>query len=118
MEAYSAGSRPSGNIDTMIIEVMRESGIDISGQKSKGFDEVPINDFDYVVSMGCKDVCPFFQAKNHIEWKIEDPKGKDMEFFRNVRDKIRDKVFSLIGEISDSSSKGDENATTFRPGTN
>lgn len=98
IEPYSAGTKPSGKVKSGAIEVMAEAGIDISSQRSKGFADLPVKDFDAVVTMGCGDVCPFVPAKEHIEWKIEDPKGKDMPFFRKVRDQIKEKVAALIKE--------------------
>jgi len=89
IEAYSAGSRPSGKVDPQAIAVMRETGIDISSQKSKGFLELPVKEFDYVVTLGCRDACPFVPAREHIEWQIDDPQGKDREFFKKVRDALR-----------------------------
>ncbi|MDD5155522.1 MAG: arsenate reductase ArsC [Candidatus Omnitrophica bacterium] len=96
LEAYSAGSKPSGKVNPYAIEVMREAGIDISGQSSKGFDELAVKEFDYVFTMGCRDVCPFLPADKHIEWNIEDPKGKDISFFRKIRDQIKTKIIDFI----------------------
>jgi protein-tyrosine-phosphatase len=79
---------------------MSESGIDISKRKSKGFDDLPVSEFDYVVTMGCSDTCPFVPARRHMDWGIDDPKGKDLEFFRRVRDEIKFKVSQLINEIA------------------
>jgi arsenate reductase len=104
LEAYSAGSKPSGKVNPDAVKVMSEAGIDISGQPSKGFLDLPVKEFDYVVTMGCKDVCPFVPAKKHIEWQIEDPKGKDLDFFRKARDVIKMKVIGLIKALS----KGEE----------
>jgi arsenate reductase len=101
LEAYSAGSRPSGKINRMAIEVMQEIGIDISRQKSKGFQELAVKGFDYVVTLGCKDVCPFIPATEHIEWQISDPEDKPIEFFRKVRDDIKVKVEELIQNIEE-----------------
>ncbi|MDD5120723.1 MAG: arsenate reductase ArsC [Candidatus Omnitrophica bacterium] len=102
IEAYSAGSKPSGIINPMAIEVMREAGIDISNNASKGFDALAVNKFDYVITLGCQDTCPFFPADKHIEWKIDDPKGKDIHFFRKTRDSISDHVKRLIKDIGNS----------------
>ncbi len=99
IKAYSAGSNPSGKINPDAIKVMQEGGIDISGQGSKGFKDLLEKEFDYVVTMGCHDVCPFFPAKKSVEWDIDDPKGKSLYFFRQVREKIREKVKSLIRAI-------------------
>ncbi len=99
IEVFSAGSNPSGKVDQTAIEVMKEKGIDISNQKSKGFKELPYNDFDYVITMGCGDVCPFVPAKTRIEWEIEDPKGKSKEKFREVRDEINSQVKDFLGKL-------------------
>ncbi|MFA5310964.1 MAG: arsenate reductase ArsC [Candidatus Omnitrophota bacterium] len=99
IEPYSAGSKPSGVVNPAAIEVMKEAGIDISKSQSKGFDALPIKRFDYVITLGCGDTCPFLPADKHVEWKVEDPKNKDMDFFRKTRDNIAKQVKSLIEEI-------------------
>jgi len=92
VEVFSAGSNPSGKVNELAIEVMKEKGINISGQESKGFKDLPYKSFDFVITMGCGDVCPFVPAKERIEWEIEDPKGKPKEKFREARDKIEKKI--------------------------
>ncbi len=99
LEPYSAGSKPSQKINPDAIKVMEELGINISSYKPKGFKDLPITTFDYVITLGCGDVCPFIPAKEHIDWHIDDPKGKDIEYFRKIRDFIEDKVKGLIQEI-------------------
>ncbi|MCM8784924.1 MAG: Mov34/MPN/PAD-1 family protein [Candidatus Omnitrophica bacterium] len=94
--AYSAGSKPSGIVNPKAIEVMKEIGIDISNQKSKGFQEIKDIEFDYVITMGCGDVCPVYSAKHKFEWKIEDPKDKPIEFFREIRDEIHEKIKEMV----------------------
>lgn len=73
IETFSAGSRPSGRVNETAIEVMKDVGIDISSQVSKGFDALPRKEFDVVVTMGCGDECPFVPAKRRIDWQIRDP---------------------------------------------
>lgn len=97
LEVYSAGSRPSGEVNPQAVKVMAEAGIDISAQRSKGFNDLPIRQFDYAVTLGCQDICPLVPAERHIEWEIEDPAGKDSETFRRVRDEIKEKVMGLLG---------------------
>jgi arsenate reductase (thioredoxin) len=99
LAAYSAGSNPSGKVNPDAVKVMEEAGIDISGQKSKGFKDLAVKGFDYVVTLGCEDICPFVPAKKYVEWDIDDPKGKSLYFFRQTREKIREKVNSLIRTI-------------------
>jgi arsenate reductase len=100
IEVFSAGSRPSGVINPEAIAAMKEVGIDISQQCSKGFKDLPRQGLDYVVTMGCQDVCPFFPAKEEFVWDIPDPKGQGPEFFRTVRDQIKNQVVQLLLEIS------------------
>ena len=99
LEAHSAGSKPSGKINPDAIKVMQEAGIDISREKSKSISDFSNQNFDYVISMGCGDQCPFVPADHHLEWNIEDPKGKDLNFFRQTRDQIRDKVTELLESL-------------------
>ena len=98
IRVYSAGFNPSGVVNPMAIKIMAEKGIDLSKTRSKGFADLPLRDFDFVVTMGCGDVCPFVPAKQYSDWNIEDPKGKDDDFFRRTRDAIEAKVRQLIAE--------------------
>jgi len=100
--AESGGSAPSGKVNLDAVEVMKEKGIDISGQKSKGLPE-DFSEFHMVITMGCcsvEEVCPVIFAGHKIEWAIEDPKGKNMDFFRKVRDEIEEKVLEIVKELS------------------
>ena len=58
IEAYSAGSRPSGVVNPRAIESMHELGYDLKTHRSKGISDLPANEFDAVVTMGCGDSCP------------------------------------------------------------
>jgi len=99
LEVYSAGSRPASQIDPAIIGVMKEKGIDLSGKRPKGLNELPSIKMDYLVTMGCEETCPAVLAKKIIEWEIPDPKGKSIEVFRQVRDLVEEKVKALLEEI-------------------
>jgi arsenate reductase len=99
VEPYSAGSKPSGEVNQDTIAVMREKSIDITGQSSKGFADLPLKQVDYLVTMGCKDTCPIFPTVKQLDWQLDDPAGLPIEEFRRVRDEIELKVTELIGEI-------------------
>ena len=100
IDSYSAGSRPSGMVNPNAVKVMKELGVDISLYKSKTFDALPVKKFDFVVHLGCKDACPFVPAYEHIYWDIDDPSGKDIDFFRKVRDNIKNNIKQLILKVS------------------
>jgi arsenate reductase len=99
LEVYSAGSRPSSQVDPLVIEVMREKGINLSGKHPKSLNDLPPVEMDFLVTMGCEETCPAVLAKKIIDWEIPDPKGKSIEVFREVRDLIEEKVRTLLKEI-------------------
>src|SRR3989454_3171470 len=96
VEAYSAGSRPSGKINPKAIEAMKEIGYDLSKHRSKSLSEIPDIEFDFVATMGCGDECPFVRAKRRKDWDIPDPKDLPPEEFRAVRDLIETRVKEAI----------------------
>lgn len=100
IEAFSAGSRPSGKINPKAIAAMKELGYDLSSHHSKSLDEVKESaPFDAVVTMGCGDACPWMPAKKFIDWQIPDPREMNEEDFRNVRNLIEEKVMALLQEL-------------------
>ena len=99
LEVYSAGSRPSFQIDPLIIEVMKEKGIDLSGKRPKGLNDLPPIEMDYLITMGCEETCPAIPSKRIIEWNIPDPKGKSIDVFRSVRNMIEERIRALLKEI-------------------
>src|SRR5436853_5927672 len=99
IEAYSAGSRPSGKINPKAIAAMKEIGYDLSTHRSKSLSEIPNIEFDFVATMGCGDACPFVRAKRREDWAIPDPKDMPPEEFRAVRDLIETRVNAAINEI-------------------
>ena len=101
VEAYSAGSKPSGIVNPKAIAAMKELGYDLSNHDSKSLDEVKVfAPFDAVVTMGCGDACPWMPTKKFIDWQIPDPKNMDPKEFNEVRDLIADKVKTLIKDLS------------------
>lgn len=96
VSAFSAGSRPSGRVNDHAIAFMKEKGIDISSQHSKGIEAVPSLNWDYIVTMGCGDACPNLPAAHRVDWDLPDPKHLDDAGFRAVRDRIESEVRALI----------------------
>lgn len=100
IEAYSAGSKPSGIVNPKAIAAMKELGYDLSAHDSKSLQEVEqYAPFDAVVTMGCGDACPWMPAKRFLDWQIPDPKYMEPEQFNEVRDYISGKVRELILEL-------------------
>jgi arsenate reductase (thioredoxin) len=101
IEAYSAGSKPSGKINPKAIAAMKELNYDLSSHASKSLDEVKdYAPFDAVVTMGCGDACPWMPAKKFIDWQIPDPREMNEDDFRKVRDLVGSKVKDLVGSLT------------------
>jgi len=97
IKVFSAGTKPT-QVRPEAVAVMREAGIDISGQRSKSVDEFEGQDFDFVITVcdNAKQSCPIYPAKTkRIHWSIEDPaavQGSEEErlaAFRRIRDELR-----------------------------
>ena len=100
VEAYSAGSRPSGRINPRAVEFMRELGYDLTQHRSKSVEDLPVQEFDVVVGMGCGDeACAVVPAQRREMWDIPDPKDMPAEEYRAVRDRIEKKVKELLGSM-------------------
>jgi protein-tyrosine-phosphatase len=97
VEAYSAGSRPSGRVNPKAIAAMREIGYDLSRHESKSLSAIPKIEYDFVATMGCGDECPFVRARQREDWDIPDPKNMPPEEFHKVRDLIEAKVKAVLG---------------------
>jgi arsenate reductase len=96
IEAYSSGSHPSGIVNPRAITFMAEVGYDLSTHHSKGLDEFKAVSFDYVLTMGCGDKCPWIASEHREDWSIADPKNLSDEEFRAVRDNIAARVQTMI----------------------
>ena len=99
-EVFSAGNKPAINVNPVVVEAMKEVGIDISNNKPKLLTAKMALDVDLIVTMGCNDqgICPGPFFKPTIDWKLEDPKGKPIALVREIRDEIEHKVKWLIEE--------------------
>ena len=103
-EVYSAGVEPT-SVHPLAKKVMKEIGIDISGQQSKSVDEFLDKEFDYVITVcdNARQTCPFFPG-NHklLHWNLEDPAkatGTEeikLQEFRKIREQLKDHVQKLI----------------------
>jgi protein-tyrosine-phosphatase len=100
VEAFSAGSRPSGRVNPKAIAAMSELGYDLSTHRSKSLDDLPDVEFDAAVTMGCGDACPMVKAKHRFDWQIPDPREMEPAQFNEVRDLIGAKVKELLASLA------------------
>jgi protein-tyrosine-phosphatase len=99
IEVRSAGSLPADQVNPAAVEAMREAGIDITDQKPKVLSPEAVQASDYVITMGCGDVCPIFPGKAYLDWALDDPAGKGVAAVRPIRDEIERRIHALITEI-------------------
>jgi protein-tyrosine-phosphatase len=99
LEPWSAGSKPSGKVNPTAAALMKGRGIDLGAHRSKGLSDLPAGPWDYVVTMGCGDACPFVPSRAKADWGIPDPKNMPHEEFLKVIGRIEAKVIQLIGAV-------------------
>lgn len=99
VEVFSAGSRPSGEVNPRAVAMMAERGLDLASHTSKDLAQVPPGGYAAVVTMGCGDECPLVGARIREDWDLPDPKALDDDGFRAVRDEIERRVLDLIARV-------------------
>jgi arsenate reductase len=95
-QARSAGSRPAASVHPVVIEAMRDVGIDLADRVPNELSRDDMEWAGLVVTMGCGDECPFIPGKRYIDWELEDPSDQPIEVVRSVRDEIGKRVESLL----------------------
>lgn len=107
LEPYSAGLIAAG-INPRAAAVMKESGIDISGQKSKEIDPELLMTMDIIITLcgNAEESCPATPSGiKRFHWPIDDPVGtigsEDyiMSEFRRAREEIRAKIIDFISFV-------------------
>lgn len=95
--SLSAGTSPADRVNPVVVEAMREAGIDISRKKPKALTPQMMDSADKIVTMGCGDegVCPATYVETE-DWSLEDPSGQPIEKVREIRDQILDRVKAML----------------------
>lgn len=102
-EAISAGTKPSAQINPIVLQAMKEIGIDIENQTPKHISQQILSESEKTINMGCidKESCPSLFVTDMLDWEIPDPKGKPIEEVRKIRDQIKAKVMTLIKSLEE-----------------
>ena len=98
VSAQSAGIRLADKINPAVVAAMAEKGIDISSKRPKMLTNQMIQEADLIITMGCgaEDLCPGFFLRKSLDWKIDDPKGKQLSAIREIRDEIEERIKQLF----------------------
>lgn len=96
----SAGTNPGEDVHPVVVEVMKEIGIDLSSAKPQKLTAALAQDAELLITMGCADDCPYVPGLRRADWPLTDPKGRPVDEVRAIRDGIRNRVAALIAEES------------------
>ena len=99
-KGFSAGTQVAEKVNPLVVEAMREVGVDISKNKPKMLTIEMLDSADKVITMGCgvDGVCPASFVPTE-DWKLEDPEGKTIERVRQIRDEVKLRVEGLMKEL-------------------
>ena len=101
VEVESAGTMPGGQVNPIVVQVMKEKGLDISNNRPKALDFKLAEKADKIITMGCsvEEYCPAPMLKKAVDWGLADPKGKQVEEVRRIRDEIERRIVQLMNEL-------------------
>jgi len=94
--AISAGTQPAEHVHPVVVEVMREVGIDLSHAKPQKLTVELAQDAEILITMGCGDDCPYVPGLRRDDWPLPDPKDQVIDSVRQTRDEIRRRVLDLL----------------------
>jgi protein-tyrosine-phosphatase len=99
IDVRSAGTEPADAVHPVVVEVMREAGIDLAAERPKVLTADAVQTSDYVITMGCGDQCPYFPGTVYLDWELEDPAGQGLDAVRPIRDEIRARIEDLVETV-------------------
>ncbi len=94
--AVSAGTQPAEHVHPVVVDAMREVGIDLSSAKPQKLTSELAQGADMLITMGCGEECPYVPGLRREDWPLPDPKGQGIETVRETRDEIRKRVIALL----------------------
>jgi arsenate reductase (thioredoxin) len=95
-EAVSAGTQPARQVHPIVVEVMKEVGLDLSRQTPQLLTDALARDASLLVTMGCGDACPYVPRLTTLDWPLQDPEDQPIESVRRIRDEVRERVTTLV----------------------
>jgi protein-tyrosine-phosphatase len=99
IEAHSAGTRPSGSVHPKAVLSLRSMGYDLTRHRSKSLADLPHEEWDWAITLGCGDEGPSVRARHRADWRIPDPKHLPLEDVEQVRDLIRARIEELASSV-------------------
>jgi protein-tyrosine-phosphatase len=94
----SAGTHPADRVHPVVVDAMREVGIDLTNAKPQKLTAELAQGAEMLITMGCGDECPYVPGLIRDDWPLPDPKGQAIEAVRGTRDEIKRRVAALVDE--------------------
>lgn len=94
----SAGTQPAEHVHPVVVEVMREVGVDLAEAKPQKLTEQLAQGAAMLITMGCGDECPYVPGLRRADWPLTDPKGLPLDKVRTIRDTIQTHVEQLVSD--------------------
>ena len=94
--AVSAGTQPAEHVHPVVLDAMREIGIDLSSAIPRKLTAELAQGADTLITMGCGDECPYVPGLRRDDWPLPDPKGQGLDTVRETREEIRRRILELL----------------------
>lgn len=94
--AISAGTQPADRVHPEVVAVMREHGLDLSGQQPQQLTADLAAQAQWLITMGCGDECPVVPGTKRDDWPLADPKGQSANSVREIAAEVEARVERLI----------------------
>ena len=95
VRAESAGAEPADRVHPVVVEAMREIGIDLSGQRPKKLTLEMQLHADWAITLACGARCPYVPSVVE-DWDVSDPADRPIAEVRLIRDEIELRVKDLL----------------------
>jgi arsenate reductase len=92
----SAGTEPADRIHPVVLDAMREVGIDLGTAAPQKLTDGLARTASMLVTMGCGEACPYVPGLTMVDWQIPDPKDRPLEEVRVIREAIQACVVRLL----------------------
>lgn len=96
VKGLSAGTNPADHVHGVVVEAMKEVGIDLTNVKPIKLTEELAKQVNIIVTMGCGESCPYVPGVKIIDWQIPDPKNQSIEDVRKIRNFIESKIKDFV----------------------
>lgn len=97
-QAISAGTQPASTVHPEVKTVMNEVEISLANAQPKLLTAELAKDAKYLITMGCKENCPYIPGLTILDWPFQDPKGQSLENVRTTREKIKMQVLAFLAQ--------------------